>query len=187
MNNKNGLIVHIAVIFILLTLIIWNSQINSSSDDRSEKPYSGEVIIWPPDEPYHEEHHGDTIPIPGGGADIPGTFRDYDFEVKANATKGVIICGNFSLTGAEDVDIKLFGAITDEDGNRRVVATSASANPTETILLTGTPNPNRIDDFDRGGVGTWTLRVYNYASPTLMVSYDLTIDIYYEGARYPAE
>jgi len=187
MNNRTGFIIHIVVISILLAVIVWDAEANSSSDEGNKNHYTGLVIIWPPDEPYHEEHHGDTILVPGGGEDIPGTYRDYDFEVKPNATRGVIVCGNFSQTDMEDVDIKLFGAATDAQGNRRVVATSASGNPTETIILKGTPDPNRIDDFDKGGVGTWTLRVYDYASPTGMVSYDLTIDIYYDGARYPPE
>lgn len=190
MNNRTGFIIHIVVISILLAVIVWDAEANSSSSKGKEEPYTGEVIIWPPGEPYHEEHHGDIILAAGGGADIPFTYRDYDFEVKPNATRGVIVCGNFTTGGVvqtsmEDIDIVLYGATTDAQGNRRVVATSASASATETIILKGTPDPNRIDDFDKGGVGTWTLRVRNYAG--VAVTYDLTIDIYYDGARYPPE
>ncbi len=178
---NNSLIANIIIVILILSIIIVTAEDEEGSEDWTGD--DGEFIIWPEGEPYHGEWNNEIIPVSGGGTDSPLTYNDHDFEVEEYATSGLIVVDNFQILGFEDVDIKLFGAALDDNGDRVVVATSTSTDPEEIIYLDGTPDPIRLDDFDKGGNGTWTLRVYNVFSATIAATYDATIDIYYEGAE----
>lgn len=183
--NVIRLIANLVIVMICISYIVITAE---SDDDDDDDWFQGEGIIWDPSDPLHEEWSGEVILAPAAGSDIPFTYNDYDFQVEGNATRGVIIVGNFSITGTEDVDIVLFGVNLNDQGERRIVGSSETGAPTERIDLDGTPDPEDIDDFYVGGTGTYTLRVYNYASIMSFVTYDVTVDIYYEGAEwYPEE
>jgi len=172
---------NLIIVAILLSLIVATAEDDEGDDWEGG---SGPSIIWPSDEPYHGEWDNEIILGSGGGSDLPFTYNDYDFEVNEYATSGILIVGNFTNVIMEDVDIILYGAAVDDNGDRRVIATSESTDPQERIDLDGSPDPERNDDFDRGETGTWTLRVRNWASMTIAVMYDVDIDIYYHGAEF---
>ena len=170
------LIANIVIIIILLSLIVATAEEDEESDDNDWD--EGETIVWPASETYHQEWNNQVIPISGGGTETGPSYNDHEFEVDDYATGGVIIVNNFQRLGIEDIDIELFGV----DGN--LVGESKSSDSEEKIIIEGTPDPIRNDDFDRGGNGTWTLRVHNWVSPTVAVMYDASVDIYYDGAEY---
>jgi hypothetical protein len=171
------LIANIIIVIILLSLIVATAEEDQSSD-RDDDDGSGITIIWPAAETYHEEWNNEFIPASGGGTGTTGTYNDHEFQVDEFATGGVIVVNNFQRFGIEDIDIELYGA------NGSLIGESKSSDPEEKIIIEGTPDPIRNDDFDRGGTGTWVLRVHNWISPTVGVVYDASVDIYYDGAEY---
>lgn len=180
--GKTRLTANIIVIIILLSLIIATAEEDEEKDNNDWD--DGVTIIWPASETYHVEWNNQIIPVSGGIIDAEPAYNDHDFEVNDYATGGVIIVDNFQRVGVEDVDIYLFGANVDDNGDRVEVARSTTSDPEEKIVIEGTPDPIRVDDFEKGGNGTWTLRVFNFISPTIAVMYDAKVDIYYDGAEY---
>lgn len=180
--HKVRFIANIVIVAILLSIIFIDADLGEE-DDENDSGESGYTIIWPSADPLHEEWNGEILLAPGGGSNIPFTYRDYDFQVNDYATSGLIVVSGYKKGLEEDVDIELYGAELDDNGNRRQIATSASNTPEEVIELVGTPDPYDLDDFFMGGNGTWTLRVKNYASVYGAVEYDIVLDIYYDGAE----
>lgn len=118
---------------------------------------------WPAKQPYHDEVSDYVLPL---------SSKQHTFPVEDYATGAVLNLDGFEdvneLTGINlnDIDLYLYGATGDQ------LTYSADPGPDEHIALS-------LEELAAGEVGTYSLEVKYFRGA--VVTYDLTIDVYYNG------
>ena len=165
MEKRSQVYFPLLVMIVVIGAVVGYLFVDLSNDDDDDNGNGGSGGGSVPDD-YHAEVDGWAV-----GTQLSTTE---EFPVEEGALYGVVVLdGDEGILGLNDLDMTVYGA------NGKVVGSSAGGGPDEKVTL-------EEFEFFRGGTGTYEVEIQNFAGEPI-ISYHLTIDVYYHEENVPEE
>lgn len=167
MQNTKDKIMSVGLVFVLVLASI-AIIVNAGSEDENNE--TQDILVEDIERPeviIYNESIDDEVYVPTAGLPVVGgaDHKDHPFDVDERATHiNVTLDGDEGVSGSNDLDMELFGAIQDR------TKSSAGGGPDEHIELFH-------KDVKRMGYGEYIVRIKNFAGEG-RITYNLLIEIF---------